>query len=792
LVTEALGRRPTREPDFAAENDALTAIAAAMDEPDTILQTLVHTTMEICRADSAGICVLEPDHNGDVFRWTSVTGVLEPLTNQVTPRENSLWDLVVKREALLLFSRPGDYFDQTAEIESEIVEILIAPFFCQGSVVGTLWVATHARDNVFDAECARVLDRLSRFTSAGYQLIQARNESLSHQHALEQQIAERNRRAMEISSVGIIFFTADGRLTGANDTFLRMSGYTREDLATNRIRWDKMTPPEWMPATHEVIDELFNHGLPTTYEKEYIRKDGSRWWGLFAGATISDGEAVEYIIDISDAKETEQQLAESEERFRAMISQTTVGIAQGDLEGHITFVNEGMANLLGYTEEELFGRHFLDITHPEDIEESRTRYNRLFNQGIPFRYEKRYLRKDGSSCWVSNNVSPIRSEDGEVRALVSLSVDITARIKAESELREQEEHLTALVDITSDGLYRMSADWSIMYELQGGTFLKATLIPKHDWLDDYIHPDDQEHVLQVIRQSIRSKAPFELEHRVRLADGSLGWVLSKAIPVLDQEGEIKFWLGAVSNLTARKRAEETLRLNESRLSERVASATSELRSLSRQLLRVQEAERRHIAHELHDEIGQALTGLRFSLEMANRSVDSQHLQDAITTTEYLADQVRSLTLELRPPVLDDIGLIPALLALTNRFSSQVGIKVDLFHEGGNRRFPSDIETTAYRVAQEALTNVARHASADRATIQVVVNKSLNLSITDNGTGFDVNEKRGNGNTSGMTGMQERASQVGGTITIESAPEGGTTVSLDIPLEEKRTPTPRSE
>jgi len=126
----------------------------------------------------------------------------------------------------------------------------------------------------------------------------------------------RLRQAFEIETVGVIFFAPDGRITDANNAFLKMSGYNREDLTIGRLRWDQMTPEEWMPRSLQAIDEFKRTGKTTTYEKEYIRKDGSRWWGLFSASRLTDDLGVEHIVDISDRKRAERELAASEGRFR--------------------------------------------------------------------------------------------------------------------------------------------------------------------------------------------------------------------------------------------------------------------------------------------------------------------------------------------------------------------------------------------------------------------------------------------------------------------------------------------
>jgi PAS domain S-box-containing protein len=151
---------------------------------------------------------------------------------------------------------------------------------------------------------------------------------------------ERLRRAIEIETVGVNFFTTDGSITNANDAFLRMSGYSREDLAEGLVRWDEMTPPEWMPHSLKAIEEFESTGRTVPYEKEFVRKDGSRWWALFAARRLDEEEGVEFIIDITESKRAEEELRESGERITNILESITDAFVAVDPQWHFTYINE--------------------------------------------------------------------------------------------------------------------------------------------------------------------------------------------------------------------------------------------------------------------------------------------------------------------------------------------------------------------------------------------------------------------------------------------------------------------
>jgi signal transduction histidine kinase len=224
-------------------------------------------------------------------------------------------------------------------------------------------------------------------------------------------------------------------------------------------------------------------------------------------------------------------------------------------------------------------------------------------------------------------------------------------------------------------------------------------------------------------------------------------------------------------------------VEKSRLFEEVSAGRERLAVLSRRLMEVQEAERRHLARELHDEIGQYLTGMGLIVDQLKRqplNSASAPLGEVHKLIQDLIVRVRDLSLDLRPAMLDDIGLLAALLWLFGRFSKQTNIEIDFQHSGLDRRFPQDVETAAYRIVQEALTNVARHAGVSKARVHVSADHRLfSVMIADHGKGFDSDAVLGAGATGGFLGMRERASFAGGRLSVESGVGTGTRVRAEF-------------
>jgi len=303
---------------------------------------------------------------------------------------------------------------------------------------------------------------------------------------------------------------------------------------------------------------------------------------LFAGSIttreINRGVKMRHQIQAMNATleaRVEQRTAEltsSEERLQLFIDHAPAALAMFDREMRYLHVSRRWLDDYGLLDQDLSGVSHYDL-FPERPERWKEAHRHGLAGEVVRANDDRLDLSDGSVQWLNWEVRPWYDAAGNVGGILVFREDVTARRQAEQDLRLSEERLRALVNASSDVVYRMNSDWSEMQQLDGRGFIADTTAPSREWLQSYIHPDDQALVAQAIQHAVRTKSVFEQEHRVRQADGSVGWTFSRAVPRLDANGEILEWIGMASDVTRRKDAEAALREHRARLDAALASMT---------------------------------------------------------------------------------------------------------------------------------------------------------------------------------------------------------------------------
>ena len=301
-------------------------------------------------------------------------------------------------------------------------------------------------------------------------VIISRHQQLAERERVEQALRETNERlkkVLEIETVGVMFWDlTTGCLVDANDTFLRMMGYSRAEVKSRSLTWEKLTPPEYHEISRAEVAKFMTSGRVGPYEKEYFHKDGTRRWLLFAGSSLGDNQCVEFCVDVSERKKVEDALRQSEERYRATFENAAVGIAHVGLDGRWLRFNDAVCAITGYAREDLEGRTFTDITHPDDIERDWQNARRLIAREIPrYDIEKRYIRKDGSVVWIMLTVSLMRDAAGQPLHFVSVIENIDGKKRAEEILEQTVSERTASLREAVEQMEEFS--YSVSHDLRG-------------------------------------------------------------------------------------------------------------------------------------------------------------------------------------------------------------------------------------------------------------------------------------------------------------------------------------
>jgi PAS domain S-box-containing protein len=331
LCTEELRGRPSRPPDYEKENRALVALMSALaDSPSIIFQTLAETILDITQCDSAGLSLLtrdgkKPDVCGKRFYWPAIAGMWNPHVGGGTPRNFGPCGDVLDQNRTLLFRHFERRYPYLMPVIPAAEECLLVPFHVAGEAVGTIWAIMHSDRRKFDAEDDRVMASLGKFASSAYQ-------ALVHIEDLKFQVAEREkaeaavrelangleakfRCLVDANIMGIFIWNLEGRIVEANEAFLHIVEYDREDLVSGRMRWTDLTPPEWHDRDEHAVAELKALGSAKPYEKEYLQKGGNRVPVLVGGALFEErgNEGVAFVLDLSEQKRAQENWKEAQE-----------------------------------------------------------------------------------------------------------------------------------------------------------------------------------------------------------------------------------------------------------------------------------------------------------------------------------------------------------------------------------------------------------------------------------------------------------------------------------------------
>ncbi len=461
-------------------------------------------------------------------------------------------------------------------------------------------------------------------------------------------------------------------------------------------------------------------------------------------------------------------LQRSEEKYRSYIESAPDGVFITDENGKFLEVNEAAIRITGYSKDELLCMSMSDMLIDRSVDDIIAFFKQMIKTGS-IKVGSLLKHKTGSKRWIE--IDAVKLTDTRFLGFVK---DITESKLAEQALRESEERFRSFFELTADlmviadidGYFRdINSSWSKMLGYSSKELLSKPYL-------EFIHPDDLESTIRIINEKLKlGVTVLSFENRYLRKDGGIEWLEWTSQPQVNKNQTYSI----ARNITERKKTEAELK-----------SSLEQLHQLSQHVEKVRENERVAISRELHDDLGQALTAVKIDLGLIRQRVSDPDALVRINKVSALVSDtiktVQRLTAQLRPQILEDLGLEAAIEWHTKEFTERFGVKISLDLNLDSELYISpDASLTVFRIMQESLTNIARHSRATNVDIRLSkTSDEIHFSITDNGVG--ITEKEINSKQSfGLIGMKERAASLGGTLEISNLEENGTEIRMVFPI-----------
>jgi PAS domain S-box-containing protein len=597
---------------------------------------------------------------------------------------------------------------------------------------------------------------------------------------------ERFRLLVEgVKDYAIFMLNPEGRVASWNEGAHRIKGYSREEILGRHF---SAFYPEVDIERGKPERELEIAQEKGTYEEEgwRVRKDGSKFWASVLITALRDRGGhlrgfSKVTRDVTERKQAEEALRQNEERFRLLVQNVSDIIGLIDKDGIVRYQSPSIKRFLGYDPEEIVNTSGFSFVHPDDLDEAMKLFREIFSAPRATRStEVRVRHKDGSWRLVEASGTNLLDEPS-VRGIVTYFRDVTEKRRAE----ETRSLLAAIVESSDDAIIGYTLEEGVITSWNRGAeriygYSSEEVVGKT--ISILVPPERHDEVPAILQKVRRGEHVNNYETKRATKDGKLLDVSLTVSPIKDSAGTIVGTSTIARDISERKRAEdEILRLNET---------LQELKNLVGKLVLGQEEEQRRVAYEVHEGLAQVAAAahlrlqnvsLRHSPEIESSQTD---LEQALKLIRQTISDARKITTDLRPTVLDDFGLAAGISLEVERLRED-GYRVDYENELGDKRLPDTVEITLFRVAQEALNNIQKHAQTRRVRIALQHRgDDVYLEVRDYGCGFDPDATRtesGPGERVGLAEMRERIALLGGELKIHTKPGAGTTLVAEVPL-----------
>lgn len=569
-------------------------------------------------------------------------------------------------------------------------------------------------------------------------------------------------------------FDADGKCLLWNRECVKHLGWTHDEI---KAAPDPLALSYPDPKVRDELLKTIQRADGVFREYKPLAKNGNTRTQMWADFLLPDKTKISVGYDITDSKRAARALEESEEKYRAIFSEARDGIVLADRDGFIIDCNPEFERQTGRKIDELRKMRTWDLRPPAQVAKAERLFDELRQRGVIDVSEQVFCKPNGEQTPVELRGRAITV--GGKTFTQAITRDITKRKQTEDALRERDKQLRLLVGQIPAILW--TTDRELRFTSSQGAGLRSLSLEEGQVVGmtiyEYFGVDDPD--MEAIAMHRRVLEGESVRYETELE----GCIFESHIePLRNAEGEIIGCLGIALDVTEGKKAEKKLR-----------SSEQQLRALASRLQEVREEESANIAREIHDELGQTLTGLKMDIswvrrriaEMAETDLCSQ-VGDRLASMSDEVDEtiqtVRRISTQLRPVILDDLGLTRALEWQAQEFENRTGITCDFGVDDHRSPLDPDRSTAVFRIFQEILTNVARHAAANNVKISLRSdNGLLVLDVRDDGKGIS-EEQISSSRALGILGMQERAQVCGGNVVIRRDNGGGTRVTVEVPME----------
>ncbi|MFH1719349.1 MAG: PAS domain S-box protein, partial [Planctomycetota bacterium] len=579
-------------------------------------------------------------------------------------------------------------------------------------------------------------------------------------------------------SPNMIFINKGGKVVYANKRCEEVMGYTREQLYSPDFDFLSLIAPESQDLIKENLARHVRGEELEPYDYSIIDKNGGRIEAINASRLIQyEGQTaiLGIVTDITERKRAEKGLRESEQKFRSYIDNAPDGVIVVDRQGRYIEANEAICNMTGFSKDELLAQSVRDTLAPESQEAGLQHFNKAVAEGWATG-EYAYLRKNGSAGYWT--VDAVKISENRFLGFVK---DVTDNKRAEEALRASEEKFRSIFDTAPNLITSVNEDGTVVdcnrriLEILG--YQKEEVIGQS--MAKIIHPDYLADAEKALQEVFTIGFSYNKEYRMVRKDGSLIDVSINSSAIKDESGRHVRTLCVIDNITDRKQAEQ-----------RILEDRAQLKSLASQLSLTEERERRRLATELHDQIGQSLVISKIKLDQLRESAASDELTNALQEVCHCLSRViqdtRMLTFDLSSPILYELGFEAAVAEwLADEVRGKHGIQTEFEDDGQSKPLDEDIRALLFRNVRELLINIVKHAKAGKVKVSLQkVDEHINVIVEDDGVGFDpveVKARAAKRAEFGLFSIRERLEQLGGHIEIESGPGHGSRISMIAPL-----------